>query len=108
MARDKRQWEYEFAFILSPNLEKEKLNPLLAQIKEAITKAGGKLVEKKEWGVKPFAYKIANFDQGLYLVWAVDFTKSPDLNEINLIFNREQDVLRYLWVKRNTLISKRR
>ncbi|MBL7078544.1 30S ribosomal protein S6 [Candidatus Shapirobacteria bacterium] len=92
-----KKWKYEFIFILPSDLEKQEQALLLKQAGEVIAKAGGEVIKQVDWGLKPFSYSIKDQLGGRYFIWEVYFAKTPILKEINLFFNRENKILRYLW-----------
>jgi len=91
--------KYEFTFVLSPQLEKAKQKQLLDRVRKELEKAKSSAIEEKSWGEKAFTYQIKGFSRGHYFFWKVAFSQSPQLEKINVLLNREKDILRYLWVK---------
>jgi len=94
-----KKWEYEFIFVLPPNLEKQDQTSLFTKVKEVIAKGEGKVVKETDWGQKDLAYPIKDRVRGQYFIWQVSFPKNPSLRNTDLLLNRETNVLRYLWVK---------
>ncbi len=94
-----KKWKYEFIFILPPNLEKKDQASLLKRVEGEIAKAKGVVDKQNDWGLKTLAYLIKNQAEGQYFVWEVSFAENPLLREVDLFLNREDQMLRYLWIK---------
>jgi len=92
--------DYELVFIVSPNLEEEKKKPLLLDLEKEMKERGGEVIGKKGWGKKQLAYHIKRQTEGDYFFWQLRFKKTPQFDKINLFLEREEAVLRYLWIKK--------
>ena len=57
---------YEAMFIFRPDLAEDALKKLIAQVEEAIVKAGGTVELSQPWGHRRLAYPIARQKEGVY------------------------------------------
>ena len=87
---------YEIAVVLHPDLEID-LATTLEKIENIITKNGGKITKKDNWGKRKLAYKIKKQDWGIYVFYNVEIDPSK-VTKINQIFRITEEVIRYLIV----------
>lgn len=87
---------YEIAVVLHPDLEID-LATTLEKIENIITKNGGKITKKDNWGKRKLAYKIKKQDWGIYVFYNVEIDPSK-ITKINQIFRITEEVIRYLIV----------
>ena len=87
---------YEIAVVLHPDLEID-LTTTLEKIENIITKNGGKITKKDNWGKRKLAYKIKKQDWGIYVFYNVEIDPSK-ITKINQIFRITEEVIRYLIV----------
>jgi len=90
---------YEFVFIVKPDLGTDKSKKLLDSLEEEVKKAGGKVEKQDSWGEKQLAYEIKKLRRGEYFLWRLSFAGAPRLDELNVFLNREESILRYLFIK---------
>ena len=91
--------KYEFVFIIKPDLASPKITKALDSLKKEIGKAGGKVEKDNEWGEKPLAYPINNFERGRYHMWELSFPQGPQLKNLDTFLSRQQEIIRHLMVK---------
>ena len=87
---------YEIAVVLHPDLEID-LATTLEKIENIITKNGGKITKKDNWGKRKLAYKIKKQDWGIYVFYNVEIDGSK-VNKINQTLRITEEVMRYLIV----------
>lgn len=87
---------YEIAVVLHPDLEID-LATTLEKIEAIITKNGGKITKKDNWGKRKLAYKIKKQDWGIYVFYTVEIDPSK-INKINQTLRITEEVIRYLIV----------
>jgi small subunit ribosomal protein S6 len=87
---------YEIAVVLHPDLEID-LATTLDKVEGIITKNGGKITKKDNWGKRKLAYKIKKQDWGIYVFYNVEIDASK-INKINQTLRITEEVLRYLIV----------
>lgn len=61
----------------------------------------GVIKESKEWGVKELAYKLGKSETGLFLLFDLELNPK-DLKALNDKLRTNEDVLRYLVVKKGS------
>jgi small subunit ribosomal protein S6 len=89
---------YETVFILNPVLSESQIEEAVQKFEEFITSRKGKLSNKENWGLKKLAYPIQNKKSGFYHLF--EFSASAEtISELELIFRRDERVMRYLTVK---------
>ena len=59
---------YEELFIVRPDATEEEVDPLIEQLKNVITQAGGTLDKTEKWGVRKLAYRIMKYQEGQYIL----------------------------------------
>jgi small subunit ribosomal protein S6 len=87
---------YEIAVVLHPDLEID-LATTLEKIENIITKNGGKITKKDNWGKRKLAYKINKQDWGIYVFYEVSI-EAGKVNKINQTLRITEEVMRYLIV----------
>ena len=88
--------KYEIAVVLHPDLEID-LESRLEKIETILTKNGGKITKKDNWGKRKLAYKINKQDWGIYVFFQVD-TSPEQVAKINQSLRITEEVMRYLIV----------
>ena len=89
---------YESVVIARPELTETQIDNLINDLSDIITKDGGKVVKKEQWGLRSFAYKINKNKKGHYFMLNLD--SAP-----NTIFEYErqmrinEDIIRFLTIK---------
>lgn len=87
---------YEIAVVLHPDLEID-LATTLEKIEAIITKNGGKITKKDNWGKRKLAYKIKKQDWGIYVFYTVEIDPTK-INRINQSLRITEEAMRYLIV----------
>ena len=68
---------YETVFILNPVLSEDQIKEAVKKFEDYIVAAGGEIVSYENWGLKKFAYPIANKKSGFYHL--MEFTAPSSL-----------------------------
>ena len=89
---------YEFIFILKPELDEKKQEEKTAQIEKLISGFGGKTKKKDVWGKKELAYPIAKCKKGIYIKFNFSFPEEK-VKELEEKIKLEQEIIRYLLVR---------
>lgn len=88
---------YEATFLVNPNVTRDDLDYLLQQIKDAITRLGGKIVKDFNGKKIVLAYPIKKLKQA-YL-YTVDFDMEPvKINEVKYQMKETKAILRHLLI----------
>lgn len=90
--------EYSLVVVFSPKTDKKE--ELVERVVSWIEETGAKLVKKEEMGSKNLAYLIKGFDKGDFWIFEVESDKPVKLTDLNLRFNRENNIIRYLVLKK--------
>jgi small subunit ribosomal protein S6 len=89
---------YEELFIVRPDATDEEVDPLLEQLKNVITQAGGTLEKTDKWGVRKLAYRVMKYDEGQYVL--LQFAAKPEtVKEIERRLRVADLVLKFLTVR---------
>ena len=87
--RYKSMRKYEGLFIFPPEEGPEAAKQEDAQLEEMITRFGGRVVERHDWGRRPLGYLLRKFREGRFLLWnfelegaqLVELRRTLQLNE---------------------------
>ncbi len=88
---------YETVFILNPVLSEEQIKEAVKKFEDIIVANQGEIVSYENWGLKKFAYPIANKKSGFYHL----FEFSAPTNVVGTLeteFRRDERVMRFLTV----------
>ncbi|HEY1039228.1 MAG TPA: 30S ribosomal protein S6 [Bacteroidia bacterium] len=91
---------YETVFILTPVLSDDQAKEAAKKFKKALTDGGAKIVNEENWGLKKLAYPIQKKSTGFYhlLEFTVDEKNISAVADLELIFKRDERILRFLTV----------
>ncbi len=96
--KDKPLRDYELIFIISPEVEEEKMGAAIDNVTQFITGKGGTVSEVEPWGKRKLAYSIKRFTEGNYVL--ARFKMKPELTkELEANLQISEEVLRHLLVK---------
>ena len=59
---------YEELFIVRPDATDEEVDPVVEQLKNVITHAGGTVDKVEKWGTRRLAYRVVKYDEGQYIL----------------------------------------
>ncbi len=90
---------YQVVMVLNPKMKEKDRDVLLAKISDEIVKEGVKVKGKEHWGMKDFVYKIGGFEKGDFWIFDVLGRNGLELVDLNIYFNRQKDIIRYLVLK---------
>ncbi|OGO35148.1 MAG: 30S ribosomal protein S6 [Chloroflexi bacterium RBG_16_54_18] len=87
--------EYEYVFIIHPDLDENAFKELIEKIKGWITGAGGQVVKVDLWGKRRLAYPIRKQTEGQYVL--LNTLMSPNYSaELERNVRFLEPILRYL------------
>jgi len=87
--------EYEFTFIAKADLPEADKTKLITKYETLLTKDGGEVIQKSDWGVKRMAFPIQKQFRGHYLHY--DFLGTPEnLAECERLMRIDENVLRFM------------
>ena len=89
--------KYETIFIVSPQLEEEARNDVIAKIK-SLVEENGTIDKLDEWGTRKLAYEVADMNEGYYVL--IEFSSSPEFPlELERIYKITEGIIKYLLIK---------
>ena len=90
--------DYELIFIISPEVEEDKMGAAIDNVTQFITGKGGTISEVEQWGKRKLAFSIKRFTEGNYVL--ARFKMKPELTkELEADLQISEEVLRHLLVK---------
>lgn len=92
--------QYETIFIMTPILSQEEVKKQIKKYKDFLSSDGSTIVADEHWGLKQLAYPINNMTTGIYHLIHHESDGSK-LAEMNVMFQRDEGVLRELTVKQD-------
>lgn len=96
--KDKKK--YQLVLVIKPELAKKDRDKLSKTVETGLTRAGFKIDSKTDLGTKELAYLIKEHDQADFWEYGLSCqVEKVNINEMNLFFNREENVIRYLFLK---------
>ena len=97
-AEDKRFYDYELTFIVSPEVADESLETVIDGISQFITGKEGTISEVERWGKRRMAYPIKHFLEGSYVL--TRFKMNPAWSrELEANLEISEQILRHLLIK---------
>lgn len=91
--------EYEGMFTIKSNLDKDKKEKITDDIKGAVAKEGGEIIDCNEWGKRKLGYRIRRQTEGLYILMHFKLD-SRKLRGAEKAYNLKEDILKYLITKK--------
>ena len=89
---------YELIFILKPDLNEEKIEAALENVKKFLNGRGAVVSDVQKWGKRRLAYPIKHVGEGYYIL--LKFQVKPGSNrELETSLRISEDVLRHLLIK---------
>ncbi len=67
---------YEELFIVRPDATEEEVDPLIEQLQNVVTHAGGSIEKTEKWGVRKLAYRVMKYNEGQYIL--LQFNAKPE------------------------------
>ena len=89
---------YESVVITRPELTETQIDNLIKNLSDIITKDGGKVVKKEQWGLRSFAYKINKNKKGHYFMLNLDSAPTI-IFEYERQMRINEDIIRFLTIK---------
>lgn len=93
--------DYEIMFILRPDLEEETITEMKDRLHKIIEDFGGEFQNEVEgWGRKRMAYKIDDYQEGIYCLW--NFKGTPEaVKELDRVIKISDRILRHIVVRKD-------
>lgn len=97
---------YEGVFVFPPESAPEARKTQLKSLDDLISKFGGTIHQKQEWGRRPLGYSIRKFSEGHFLI--CDFQMDPaQATEFRKGLELQEDLLKFMVTSRNVKAEKR-
>jgi small subunit ribosomal protein S6 len=89
---------YEELFVVRPDATDEEVDPMIEQLRNVITQAGGTLDKTEKWGVRKLAYRVSKYNEGQYIL--LQFSAKPEtVKEVERRLRVADLVLKFLTVR---------
>jgi small subunit ribosomal protein S6 len=88
---------YEVMFIVRPDMVDEDLNKLISTLESSVTSAGG-TAKSEVWGKRRLAYKVAKFNDGIFVLLMIDGAGSI-VHEVERRLRVTEQVIKFLSVR---------
>ncbi len=92
---------YELMLIINPSLSEDENKSVLESVKSTLAEESAKITKEDIWGEKKMAYKINKSEKGFYVLFELEMD-GTSIEKINGIFNLNQDIWRYMFVKQGS------
>jgi len=89
--------KYELTVLFHPDLEID-LEKANKQVETLVSDAGGTITETDSWGKRKLAYKIADHEHAVYVVYTLELP-GQGVRKLNDAMNIAGEVIRFLIVK---------
>jgi len=89
---------YEELFIVRPDATDEEITPIIEQIRNVITTAGGTVDKEERWGVRKLAYRVAKRNEGFYVLLQFS-AEAQTVKEVERRLRVNDAVLKFLTVR---------
>ena len=89
--------KYELTVLFHPDLEID-LDKANKQVEKLVIDAGGKVVETDIWGKRKLAYKIAEHEHAVYVIYTLELP-GQGVRNLNGTLNIAGEVIRFLITK---------
>lgn len=90
--------KYEGLFIFPPEETPEASKGEEKRLEEAISRLGGRISERKDWGRRPLGYPIRKFREGRILLWNFEI-EGNQMGELKKSLALDQRILKSTIVK---------
>lgn len=89
---------YELMYIISPELDEEKLGAVMDKFKGIIENNGGEIVKYEKWGKRKLAYEVNDYREGVYVL--ANFNGEPAIaQELDRVMKITDEVIKHMIVK---------
>jgi len=86
---------YETVFIVNPDASQENTEKLTDDLVARVEAAGGRIVKRENWGVRPLAYPIAKRKRGHYVLLVTD-GEAAAVAVLEQAIKLEERIIRFL------------
>ena len=90
--------DYELIFILSPEVDEERVPATVERVSKLITDKGGAIEGVDHWGRRRLAYPIRRFVEGNYVSTRLKLSPTKT-TELEASLKLTEEIIRYLLVR---------
>lgn len=94
------KYKYQIVAVLNPKTEEKEKETILKKVTDWVELNKAQVGKKEHMGSKDLVYSIKDLKKGDFWVYDIESEKSLNLTDLNLILNRESNVIRYLILKK--------
>lgn len=99
------QRKYEGVFIFPPDEGPDAVKEEDKRLEDAVTRFGGSILEKKDWGRRPLGFLIRKHSEGRTLLW--NFEMEPrQVVELRKILLLDEKIIRMTLVRQHEIKQK--
>lgn len=95
---------YEVVFLVHPD-QSEQVPAMVERYETLITKNGGKIHRKEDWGRRQLAYPISDLHKAHYILLNIECDQEA-LEELKNAFKFNDAIIRHMMIKRKHAITK--
>ena len=92
--------KYQIVVVFDPKIEAKVRDEALERIGKEVGSEGLEVKEKTDWGIKELAYEINGLKKADFWILDVESEDVLNLSELNLVLNRNSNIIRYLILKK--------
>lgn len=89
---------YEELFIVRPDATDEEVDPLIEQLKNVVTGAGGTVDKTEKWGVRKLAYRVLKYNEGQYILLQFS-AEAGTVKELERRLRVSDNVIKFITVR---------
>lgn len=86
---------YETLILAEPHLDREAIDALLKKISGQLEKAGAKIKNVDEWGVRKLAYQIKKHNDGFYVLYEYEAEGKDTVRPVEDFLRLQAPVMRF-------------
>jgi small subunit ribosomal protein S6 len=90
--------QYETVFIMTPVLSEDQMKEAVDKYRKHLKSVNAEIVFDESWGLRKLAYPIQKKSTGFYHLFEYKMD-GKELKEFELLFKRDERILRFLTVK---------
>lgn len=91
--------KYEVVVVFAPKTEEKTAEVSFAKVESWLESKNTKIANKEHLGQKELDYQIKNFDKGDFWNLHLESEAPINVNDLNVLLNREVPIIRYLVLK---------
>lgn len=93
--------DYEIMFIIKPDLSEEAITEVKDKLRNIIDNFGGEFVNEVDgWGKKRMAYRIKDYQEGIYSLWNFKGV-SETVQELDRVIKINDSFLRHIIIRKD-------